>query len=108
LSSPRPWPWPAGTACEAPRAGIAPADEVRVSDPPDKLLGTGSLGAGVLAADGNGFRCNFPFEIPAVAGGHRTYAVTVAGRPPVTFPAVDLRSDKPAVIPAPAVPAATP
>src|SRR3954447_12700918 len=96
---------PVGTACEAPRAGVAPADEVRVTDPPDKLLGTGSLGAGVLADEGGGFRCNFPFEIPAVAGGHKTYAVTVAGHPAVTFPAVDLRSDKPAVI---TIPAAAP
>jgi hypothetical protein len=88
----------AGAPCEAPRAGVAPADEVRVTDPPDNLLGTGSLGAGVLATEGDGFRCNFPFEIPAVAGGHKTYAVAVAGRPAVSFPAVDLRSDKPAVI----------
>jgi hypothetical protein len=93
-----------GAPCEAPRAGVAPADEVRVTDPPDKLLGTGSLGAGVLAANGDGFRCNFPFVIPAVAGGHKTYAVTVAGRPAVPFPAVDLRSDKPAVITIPASP----
>ena len=90
-----------GTPCQAPKAGVAPADEVRVTDPPDKLLGTGALGTGVLAAEGDGYRCNFPFEIGAVPGGHTMYSISVGGRPPVAFPAADLRSDKPAVIPIP-------
>jgi hypothetical protein len=97
-----------GAPCEAPRAGVAPADEVRVTDPPDRVLASGALGAGVLATGGSGYRCNFPFEIPAVAGGHKTYSISVAGRPAVNFPASELRSDKPAVITVPASPATSP
>ena len=88
----------AGSPCQAPASGVAVADEVRVTDPPAKLLGTGSLGAGVLAVDGTAYRCNFPFQVTAVPGGHKTYEITVGGRPAVSFPAADLRSDKPAVI----------
>jgi hypothetical protein len=90
---------PAGTACQAPRAGVATNDPVLVTDPPGKTLATGTLGAGVLAVDGNGYRCNFPFEIPGVPGGHTTYGVAVDDRPATTFPATELRQDKPAVVP---------
>jgi hypothetical protein len=93
---------PAGTAgspCQTPAAGVSVADEVRVTDPPStKVLGTGSLGAGVLAVNGSGYECNFPFSISAVPGGHKTYSITVGNRSAVSFPAEDLRSDKPAVI----------
>jgi hypothetical protein len=88
----------AGSPCQAPAAGVAVADEVRVTDPPSTLLGIGSLGAGVLAVDGTAYRCNFPFQIGGVPGGHKTYSITIAGRPAVNFPAAELRSDKPAVI----------
>jgi hypothetical protein len=86
----------AGAPCQA--TVIAAADPVRVTDPPDHALATGALGAGVLARDGSGYRCNFPFEIGQVPGGHDSYEISVAGRPPVTFPATELRQDKPAVI----------
>jgi hypothetical protein len=87
-----------GTPCQATAAGVAANAPVRVSDPPDHPLATGALGAGVLAADGSAYRCNFPFEIPGVPGGHSTYEISVDNRPPVSFPATELRQDKPAVI----------
>jgi hypothetical protein len=89
-----------GDPCRAPTAGIIPNAPVRVTDPPDHTLATGALGAGVLA-DGSGYRCNFPFEIPGVPGGHQTYEISVDGRPAVSFPADELRQDKPAVITVP-------
>jgi hypothetical protein len=89
----------AGGPCQAPRSGIAPNDEVVVTDPPDHMLATGVLGVGVLALDGEAYRCNFPFEIAGVPGGHRTYEISVAGRPAVSFLAEELRQDKPAIIP---------
>ncbi|MGC9668889.1 hypothetical protein ACNTMW_20315 [Planosporangium sp. 12N6] len=90
---------PVGGPCQVPAPGIAQNTPVRVSDPPGTTLGTGALGAGVLAADGEAYRCNFPFEIDGVPGGHTTYQVSVDDRSPVTFPADELRQDKPAVIP---------
>jgi hypothetical protein len=89
----------AGGQCQAPSAGVAPNDEVLVTDPPGKTIATGVLGVGVLAVEGTAYRCNFPFEISGVPGGHQTYQISVAGRSPVTFPAEELRQDKPAVIP---------
>jgi hypothetical protein len=89
----------AGGPCQAPLAGVAPNDEVLVTDPPDRRLAAGVLGVGVLSVDGTAYRCNFPFEISGVPGGHRTYEISVAGRPAVSFPAEELRQDKPAVIP---------
>jgi hypothetical protein len=91
-----------GEPCQAPTAGIAANAPVRVSDPPDHPLATGALGAGVLAADGSAYRCNFPFELPGVPGGHNTYEISVDNRQPVSFPAGELRQDKPAVITVPA------
>jgi hypothetical protein len=89
---------PLGGPCQATRAGIAPNDQVLVTDPPDHRLATGMLGVGVLALDGDAYKCNFPFEISGVPGGHQTYEISVAGRPAVSFPAEELRQDKPAVI----------
>jgi hypothetical protein len=89
----------AGGPCQAPSAGVAPNDEVFVADPPGKTLATGMLGVGVLAVDGTAYRCNFPFEISGVPGGHQTYEISIAGRAAVSFPAEELRHDKPAVIP---------
>jgi hypothetical protein len=92
----------AGTAgsCTAPPSlpDLQPGALVRVSDPGGKALAEGQLGAGVLDSAGN---CNFPFELRAVPGGPATYVLTVDGRPPVSFPAKDLREDKLAVITAP-------
>jgi hypothetical protein len=90
---------PLGGPCQAPRAGVAPNDQVLVSDPPDRTLATGMLGVGVLALDGDAYKCNFPFEISGVPGGHQTYEISVAGGPAVSFPAEELRQDKPAVVP---------
>jgi hypothetical protein len=90
-----------GSPCQVSVPGITPNAPVRVSDPPDRTLGTGALGPGVLAADGGGYRCNFPFEIPGVPGGHNAYAISVDALPPVSFPAAELRQDKPAVITVP-------
>jgi hypothetical protein len=89
----------AGGPCQAPSAGVAPNDEVLVTDPPDHTLATGMLGVGVLAMDGTAYKCNFPFEISGVPGGHQTYEISVAGRPAMSFLAEELRQDKPAVIP---------
>jgi hypothetical protein len=90
----------AGTACVAPPTvpDVAPSTPVKVTDPGGKALATGQLGAGVLAVDSSAYRCNFPFEIRAVPGGEDRYVITVGDRPAVTFPAADLREDKPAVI----------
>jgi hypothetical protein len=87
-----------GTSCQVPATGITANAPVRVTDAADRSLGAGVLGAGVLAADGAAYRCNFPFEITGVAGGHDRYAISAAGRPAVLFPATELRQDKPAVI----------
>ncbi len=94
----------AGAPCQTQSLGVAANDPVLVTDPPGRTLATGVLGAGVLALDGpngNAYRCNFPFEIPGVAGGHNSYEISVAGRPAESFPAADLRQDKPAVITVP-------
>jgi hypothetical protein len=91
----------AGGPCQAPQAGVASNDEVLVTDPPDRTLATGMLGVGVLAVEGTAYKCNFPFEISGVPGGHQMYEISVAGRAAVTFPAEELRQDKPAVVPVP-------
>jgi hypothetical protein len=78
--------------------GITAGATVRVSDPAGKQLAEGQLGAGVLDSAGH---CNFPFELRAVPGGPASYLVTVDGRPAQTFPAKDLREDKPAIITVP-------
>jgi hypothetical protein len=89
---------PAGTPCQTPSAGIAANDPVTVADPSGRVLATGVLGSGVLAMASGAYRCNFPFQIPGVGGGHDSYAISPAGRPAVSFAATDLRQDKPAVI----------
>jgi hypothetical protein len=69
---------------------------VRVADVAGHTLGTGELWAGVR--DRGSGRCNFGFQITGIRGGVDRYVIGVGNRPPVTFPARDLRSDKPAVI----------
>jgi len=92
---------PVGSPCQSPpgAADIRADAPVRVTNPDGRTLATGTLGAGVLAMDSSAYRCNFPFEIPAVPGGQSTYVITVGARPPMSFAARDLREDKSAVIP---------
>lgn len=87
-----------GAECQVPASGIGANTPVHVSDPSGHALATGALRDGVLAADGSAYRCNFAFEIYGVPGGHATYEISVNDRPPVSFPATELREDKPAVI----------
>jgi hypothetical protein len=67
---------------------------VRVADAAGHTLGAGNLEPGI-EEDG---RCNFGFSIRSVPGGVEKYVIGVGNRATATFPAHDLRSDKPAVI----------
>ena len=87
-----------GAACTSPAPDIGTNGQVRVTDPPNKVLAVGALRSGVLAAADGRYACNFPFVVPNVPGGHDRYSISVAGRPFVSFPATALREDKPAVI----------
>ena len=91
---------PVASACQSPPAAadIRANTPVRVAGPDGRVLASGQLGAGVLAMQSETYRCNFPFEIRAVPGGQTSYVLTVGSRPPQTFPAMELREDKPAVI----------
>jgi hypothetical protein len=93
-------PGSAGAACQAPASApdIRAGGAVRVADPEGHTLATGELSNGVLAVDGTKYRCNFPFEIPAVPGGPQRYVVGVGSQPPASFAADEVRRDKPAVI----------
>ena len=87
-----------GGSCEAPAAAsdVHAGGAVRVADPAGHTLAAGELAPGVRdAASG---RCNFGFQITGVPGGVDRYVVGVGNRPTVSFPAHDLRADKPAVI----------
>jgi hypothetical protein len=91
-----------GSACGAPPAvHVWAGAPVRVSDAGGHPIAAGTLGAGVRAEDSGRYRCDFPFEIPAVPGGHDTYLVAVSDRAPVSFAAREVRADAPAVIPVP-------
>ena len=89
-----------GSPCLAPPkvTDIVAGGKVLISDPAGKNLATGKLGTGVLAADGSTYRCNFPFQVPGVPGGQATYVIVVGIQPAASFPASELRADKPAVI----------
>jgi hypothetical protein len=91
-----------GTPCQAPTSAsdVSAGVRVQVLDPAGDVLGTSSLGRGVLAEapDRTGYRCNFPFEVVDVPGGPDEYTVVVGTRPAVTFPAMELRANKPAII----------
>jgi hypothetical protein len=94
-------PGPASAAsthppCTAPRAAddVQAGGAVRVADPDGHTLAAGSLQPGIEDAG----RCNFGFQITAVPGGVDRYVIGVGNRATATFPARDLRSDKPAVI----------
>lgn len=77
-----------------PATDVQAGGAVRVADPDGHTLAAGSLDPGIEDAG----RCNFGFEITAVPGGVDRYVIGVGNRATVTFPARDLRSDKPAVI----------
>ena len=88
---------PAASApCTAPPEAndVQAGGAVRVADPAGHTLAAGTLQAGVE----EGGRCNFAFQIRAVPGGVDRYVIGVGNRATTTFPAHDLRSDKPAVI----------
>jgi hypothetical protein len=91
-----PGPGASGGPCTAPPGAddVQAGGAVRVADPDGHTLAAGSLTAGVEEAG----RCNFGFQITAVPGGVDRYVIGVGNRATVTFPAHDLRSDKPAVI----------
>jgi len=98
LTSPSPGGASAGAlgACEAPAAAsdVHAGGAVRVADPAGHTLAAGTLAPGVQDAD----RCDFGFQITGVPGGVDRYVIGVGNQPAVSFPAHDLRSDKPAVI----------
>lgn len=83
-------------ACTSPPEAndVAAGGAVRVADPDGHTLAAGNLQPGIHDGD----RCNFGFQITAVPGGVDRYVIGVGNRATATFPAHDLRSDKPAVI----------
>jgi hypothetical protein len=93
-------PGAAGSPCQAPpgASDVRANTPVQVSSPDGRSLASGRLGAGVLQLDSGTAHCNFPFEIRAVPGGQAVYVVRVGTRAPVSFPARELREDRPAVI----------
>src|SRR5712691_5221153 len=80
-------PRPDGAACASTVPDIVTGSPVRVTDPAGKALGTGKLGDGVFAHSASGPSCDFPFQIPGIAGGVASYDVTVGSRPPQRFDA---------------------
>jgi hypothetical protein len=94
-ASPEPSPASRGSCTAPPEADdVQAGGAVRVADADGHTLAGGTLEPGV---EENG-RCNFGFSIRAVPGGVERYVIGVGNRPTATFPARDLRSDKPAVI----------
>ncbi|HWB35698.1 MAG TPA: hypothetical protein VHA75_06715 [Rugosimonospora sp.] len=91
---------PDGAACTAPASlpDIAAGSPVRVLDEHNAVIGLGGLNPGVVAHPSTGADCEFGFQIAAVPGGVSTYAIVVGTQPAHTFPAAELREDKPAVI----------
>jgi hypothetical protein len=89
---------PDGAACAATVPGIVAGTPVRVSGPDGRFLASGPLGDGVIARGADGSTCDFPFQIPGVAGGVDSYDVTVGTRPPQRFPAKSLRENAQAII----------
>jgi hypothetical protein len=89
-----------GAACAAPTSlpDIAAGAAVKVFDPGHTLIGSGTLGPGVISTAGGTPWCNFPFAVRSVPGGVATYSVAVGNQQPRDFPAAELREDKPAVI----------
>jgi hypothetical protein len=89
--------------CTAPAGlpDITAGSPVKVLDDVNNVIGLSTLGAGVVAHPGGtgaAADCEFGFEIRAVPGGVTNYAIVVGTQPAHTFPAAELRQDKPAVI----------
>ena len=91
-------PRPAGAACASTVSDIVAGAPVEVTDPTRRLLGTGSLGDGVIAHSATGVSCDFPFQVPRVPGGVASYDVSVSHRPPQRFDAKPLRENAEAII----------
>jgi hypothetical protein len=89
---------PDGAACAATVPGIVAGTPVKVTGPDGHYLATGALGDGVIARGVNGSTCDFPFQIPGVAGGVDSYEVAVGTRPAQRFPAKGLRENAAAII----------
>ncbi len=89
---------PDGAACAATVPGIVAGTPVRVTGPDGRYLASGPLGDGVIARGTDGSTCDFPFQIPGVAGGVDSYDVAVGTRPARRFPAKDLRENAAAII----------
>jgi len=90
----------AGTPCVSALSDVAAGVMVKVSDVDGHELGRGQLDGGVLVTPPGhaGASCDFPFQITAVPGGVKQYAVSVAGRPAAVFDADKLREKQQAVI----------
>jgi hypothetical protein len=90
----------AGSACQAPAGAtdIAAGTPVTVTDTAAHNLASGVLGTGVVARNGDGAACQFPFNIRGVPGGSDPYEIAIGNRPPQPFAAADLRTNTPAVI----------
>jgi hypothetical protein len=89
-----------GTPCVSALSDIAAGVIVKVSDVEGHELGRGQLAGGVLVTTPghSGTSCDFPFQITAVPGGVKQYAVSVAGRPAKIFGANELHENQQAVI----------
>jgi hypothetical protein len=93
-------PTVAGTPCVSALSDVAAGVLVKVSDVDGHELGRGQLDGGVLVTTPghSGASCDFPFQITAVPGGVKQYAVSVAARPAQVFDASELRENQQAVI----------
>lgn len=89
-----------GTPCLAPAAAadIVSGAAVKAADTAGKVIAVTTLSAGVLAATGGAYRCNFAFELLNLSGSRSTYQILVADRPPVAFETRALREGRPAVV----------
>jgi len=88
---------PAGSACAAGIPDVVAGARVTVTGPDGKVLGTGQLGAGVIARTGTAASCDFPFQLAAVPGGVDSYDIAV-GRHSQRFPAKPLRENASAIL----------
>ncbi|WP_433083674.1 hypothetical protein ACQP1P_05375 [Dactylosporangium sp. CA-052675] len=93
-----------GSACLAPSPvrDVYQGGTVRIADASGRPIAAAELAAGVLAAGGGGFDCNFAFEQRNVSSGRATYQISVGSRPAISFATKDLAEGRPAVIPVPA------
>ncbi|MEV4136805.1 hypothetical protein AB0J72_32090 [Dactylosporangium sp. NPDC049742] len=87
-----------GTPCLAPVPDIASGATVKVADQDGKVVAVTTLAAGVLAATGGTYHCNFSFELLNLSGSRPTYQILVGDRPPVAFETRALREGRLAVV----------